>query len=190
MEAVSCVIPAAGRSQRMGAWKPLLPFRGSTILQTVVASALAACPRVIVVTGHRAEEIEAALHGDPRITLVHNPGWEAGMFSSIQRGAALVDTDRFFIVLGDKPFIRPEVYAFLLAAPAADAIFPVHAGERGHPVLLSRGVREAILAAEADTGSMPRVLLRFTVKEIEWPDDSILRDIDTPEEYAGVHNPS
>ena len=184
MEQVSCIIPAAGCSERMGAWKPLLPFRGTTILQTVVQAALAACSSIIVVTGHRGAEIEAVLRGEPRISVARNPLWEAGMFSSIQRGAALVETERFFIVLGDKPFIRPDVYAFLLQAPAADAVFPVHGGERGHPVLLSRGVREAILAAEAATGSMPRVISRFTVREVEWPDDSILRDIDTPEEYA------
>jgi molybdenum cofactor cytidylyltransferase len=190
MEPVSCVIPAAGRSERMGAWKPLLPFGGSTILQTVVMAALSTCSRAIVVTGHRGQEIEAVLRGEPRIALVHNTLWEVGMFSSIQRGAALVETERFFIVLGDKPFIRPDVYAFLLQAPPADAIFPVHAGERGHPVLLSRAVREAVLAADARTGSMPQVISRFTVREVLWPDNSVLRDIDTPEEYAGVHNPS
>jgi len=170
----------------MGQWKPLLRFRGTTILQAVVEAALVACSRVIVVAGYRGQEINALLGGTPRITVVLNPGWESGMFSSIQRGAAMVDTDRFFITLGDKPAIRPDAYELLLRSPPADALFPVYAGQRGHPVLLSRNVREAVLAADARTGSMPRVISRFTVAEVPWPDDSVLRDLDTPEDYAGA----
>jgi len=184
MEPVTCIIPAAGRSQRMGRWKPLLSFRGRAMIQAVVDVALAACSRVIVVTGYRGQDLEALLGGMPRVTAAHNPGWERGMFSSIQCGAACVETGRFFITLGDKPFIRPDVYAFLLQSPTADAVFPVFAGQRGHPVLLGRKVRDAVLAEDAGTGSMPRVISRFTVAEVPWPDDSVLRDLDTPEDYA------
>ncbi len=190
MEGISCVIPVAGRSERMGRWKPLLGFRGITIIQAVVDVALAACSGVIVVTGHRGQEVGALFSGNPRITLAHNPEWETGMFSSIQRGAACVDTERFFITLGDKPFIRTEVYAYLLQGPPGDAVFPVFAGQRGHPVLLSRKVRDAVLAADSRAGSMPQVISRFTVREMAWPDDSVLRDIDTPEDYALARDPS
>lgn len=173
----------------MGLWKPLLPFRGSTIIQTVVAAALSACERVIVVTGYRGAELEALLQGNRRVTVAANPVWETGMFSSIQHGVSCVDTERFFIVLADKPFIRPEAYMSLLRAERADAIFPVFKGERGHPVLLSSAVREAVLAADSSTASMPNVLSRFTGEEVPWPDDSVVRDIDTREQYdagAGV----
>jgi molybdenum cofactor cytidylyltransferase len=170
----------------MGQWKPLLPFGESTIIQTVLGVALSACAGVIVVTGYRGEELAAILRGNPRVTVAENPDWEMGMFTSIRRGAALVDTDRFFIVLGDKPFIGAEVYASLLQAPPADAVFPVFRGERGHPVLLSRAVRDAVLAADAKTSSMPQLLSHFTVREIQWPDDSVVRDIDTPEQYGAA----
>jgi molybdenum cofactor cytidylyltransferase len=183
METVSCIVPAAGRSSRMGLWKPLLPFRGSTIIQTVLTAALSVCERLIVVTGYREAELKAVLHGAQRVTLTANPGWEMGMFSSIQRGVSCVDTDRFFIVLADKPFIRPEVYVSLLHAESADAIFPVFDGKRGHPVLLSNAVREAVLAGDPMTGSMRSLLSGLNVEEIPWPDDSILRDIDTREQY-------
>lgn len=186
MAPVCCVVPAAGRSLRMGNWKPLLFFEGSTIIQTVVRVALAACARVILVAGYRGQELSALFGAEPRVTLVTNPDWEMGMFSSIQRGAGSVDTDRFFVVLGDKPFVRPDIYAFLLQAPPADAVFPVFEGERGHPVLLSRAARDAVLAADPKAASMPRILSSFTVAELPWKDDSILRDIDTPEQYAAL----
>jgi len=184
MEAVTCVVPAGGRSARMSRWKPLLPFGGTTIIQTVVQVALSICTRVIVVTGYRGAELSAVLGGDPRVTLAENLDWETGMFSSLQCGVTYVDTERFFITLGDKPFIRPDVYTSLLRAGPADAVFPVFRGERGHPVLLGSAVREAMLAADANTNSMPTLLSRFVVKEVEWHDDSVIRDIDTPQQYS------
>ena len=103
VEQCDCVIPAAGRSERMGRWKPVLPFSGSTIVQTVVASALRAGARVILVTGYRAEELVPLFGADPRVELVHNPRWSDGMFSSVQAGVARVRSRRFFVTLGDKP---------------------------------------------------------------------------------------
>ncbi len=184
MESVCCIVPAAGRSARMGTWKPLLPFRHSTIIGTVVDVALSACARLIVVTGYRGDELAALFDGKPGVTLTSNPDWEMGMFSSIRVGARAVDTERFFIVLGDKPFIRPEVYPALLQISGAEAVFPVFNGRRGHPVLLNRSVRDAVLAADPRTASMPAVISRFSVRELAWPDDSVLRDIDTPEQFA------
>jgi len=105
------------------------------------------------------------------------------MFSSIQCGVSCVDTERFFIVLADKPFITRDVYSSLLRAEYADAVFPVFDGERGHPVLLGKAVRDAVLAADPVTGSMPNLLSRFTAEEVTWPDDSVIRDIDTREQY-------
>ncbi|MBE3064820.1 MAG: NTP transferase domain-containing protein, partial [Spirochaetes bacterium] len=40
MTGIDCVVPAAGRSARMGGFKLLLRFGGSTIIDTVVGSAL------------------------------------------------------------------------------------------------------------------------------------------------------
>jgi molybdenum cofactor cytidylyltransferase len=172
----------------MGQWKPLLAFRGSTIIQTVVRAAVSSCWRVIVVAGYRGEELGALFEGETGVTVILNADWEMGMFSSIRRGAMGVDTDRFFVVLGDKPFIEPDVYRALLGAPPADAVFPVFGGERGHPVLLSRAVREAVLAADPQSGSMPGIISRFTVSELAWSDDSILRDIDMPSEYDSARS--
>jgi len=183
---VSCIVPAAGRSARMGQWKPLLPFRESTIIKTVVRVAASACARVIVVVGYRGQELAAVFDGQPGVIAVENPDWETGMFSSIRVGAGKVDTERFFVALGDMPFIRREIYDALLAAPPANAVFPVFDGRKGHPVLLDRAVRDAVLAADPRTGSMPGIISRFSVRELAWTDDSILRDIDTPEQLDAL----
>ena len=54
-EAVAAIVLAAGFSSRMGAFKPLLPFGGKTVLGHVVASLREAGLRhIYVVTGHNA----------------------------------------------------------------------------------------------------------------------------------------
>ena len=183
-EKLDCIVPAAGRSERMGAWKPVLPFGASTIIATVVRNALAACGRVVLVTGYRSAELAALFREEPRVTVVENPEWELGMFSSVRRGAASAGTPRYFVTPGDMPWIAPPVYEALLACRNADVVFPVFDGRRGHPVLFSRRVREAVLAADPATARMRDIADRFPVTELAWEDDSILRDVDTMEDLA------
>jgi molybdenum cofactor cytidylyltransferase len=62
MRAVTGVVLAAGASERMGGSKLLLPFRGSTVLNTTIAAVEASrVGRLIIVTGARAEAVEASL---------------------------------------------------------------------------------------------------------------------------------
>lgn len=61
-EKICALIPAAGLSSRMGDFKPLLPFRGKTVIESSVESALSGgADSVTVVTGYRSEEIEGTL---------------------------------------------------------------------------------------------------------------------------------
>jgi molybdenum cofactor cytidylyltransferase len=187
---VPCIVPAAGCSSRMGDWKPMLRFGGVTIIETVVGNALAVCGRVLLVTGYRGEELAAIFQGRSGVHIIENQDWEIGMFSSIQCATRELETERFFITLGDKPLISPEVYRSLLLSHHVGTVFPVFGGVRGHPVLLDAGVAEAILQEDPARGSMQEILRGFTVHEIPWTDDSILRDIDTPEEYkAAIRTP-
>jgi molybdenum cofactor cytidylyltransferase len=179
MEECDCIIPAAGRSERMGRWKPVLPFGGRTIIESVVAAALRVCPRVLLVTGYRGDECAAVFRGEPRVIPVVNEDWPLGMFSSIRLGMSCVSTSRFFVTLGDMPWITAAVYAALLHRDEADVVFPVHAGSRGHPVLFRECVRPAVASADPRTGSMRTIAASFRVGEVSWPDDSVLRDIDT-----------
>jgi molybdenum cofactor cytidylyltransferase len=181
-EPVDCIVPAAGSSVRMGRWKPVLPFGDSTIVQTVVAAALRVCSRVVLVTGFRGPELAALFSGDPRVMAVHNDDWEQGMFSSIRAGSEHVLTPRFFVTLGDMPWIAPAVYEALLGWEGGDVVFAVHGGTRGHPVLFGDSVRAAIAAADPAAGSMREIVKMFRVGELTWPDDSVLRDVDTEQD--------
>jgi molybdenum cofactor cytidylyltransferase len=167
----------------MGSWKPLLPFGGSTLIETVVAAALEACPRVLLVTGRRGADLAARFVGEPRVIIVENEGWERGMFSSIQLGAAQTATARFFVTLGDMPWIGPHAYEKLLEGnDGAEVVFPAFGGRRGHPVLVHERMKSAVAAADPLRGSMRRIAESFRVREVPWPDDTVLRDVDSPDD--------
>src|SRR4029079_10485436 len=59
---VAAILLAAGRSRRMGAFKPLLPFGPQTVIESTVANLRAGgVTDIIVVVGHRGEEIREKL---------------------------------------------------------------------------------------------------------------------------------
>jgi molybdenum cofactor cytidylyltransferase len=186
VEKIDCVIPAAGASTRMGKPKLLLPFRGRTIIEISVAAVLSACAHVILVAGSGAEAIRELFSSEPRVILVDNPDWESGMFSSLYIGIGHVETQRFFVALGDMPLIRPEVYHALMQAPATEVAAPEFKGMRGHPVLLGPAVKEAVLSSDSASGSMRKIISKFGVTAVPWDDDTVLSDVDTPDDYARI----
>jgi len=58
----AAIIPAAGSSSRMGHFKPLLQVDGQTLIQRAISVFRQnRIDDIIVVTGHRADDLEAAL---------------------------------------------------------------------------------------------------------------------------------
>lgn len=73
---IIALLLAAGRSRRMGAFKPFLPFGERTVIEACLENLRAAGLReIIVVVGHRADEVRAKLK-DWRVDFAHNPGSE------------------------------------------------------------------------------------------------------------------
>ena len=105
------------------------------------------CDRVILVVGHRADELISRYANHPRIRLVHNHDYAQGLGSSIRAGLAACSSDHLFISHGDLPCIPPEVYRTLWQARGDETLFPSYQGEAGHPVLLPRALARALVAA-------------------------------------------
>ncbi len=167
----------------MNEWKPLLPFGDSTLIETVVTTALEVCRGVVLVVGYRGEELAGLFDSDSRVKIVRNPKWEEGMLSSILAGLDRIEAPRFFIVPADMPYLTAEVYRALMTATPEDVVVPVHRGRRGHPVLIDSGLIDAIFTAGRSKGSMREVLEGENFGHVAWEDDSVLRDLDTPEDY-------
>src|SRR5262245_38096963 len=82
---ICAIVLAAGKSERMGKPKALLPLRGKTFLENILA-AISSSPveETCVVVGHHQDEIEP--HVKPPARLVFNPDYEQGMITSFQAG--------------------------------------------------------------------------------------------------------
>jgi molybdenum cofactor cytidylyltransferase len=188
--AVAAIVLAAGRSTRMAPYnKLLIPDRaGKAMVTRVVDNVLSSGARpVLVVTGHRADEIRDAIGGRP-VSYVHAPDHADGLSASLRTGIAALGEDvaAAIVCLGDMPLVTGRIIDRLLAAYDPDEgrciVVPTHGQKPGNPILWDRRYFPEILALSGDSGA--RSLLKRhmeNVAEVEIGEDSVLRDFDTVE---------
>lgn len=182
---VDCIIPAAGLSSRMGDWKLMLPYKEATILDHSIENALMFCARVILVVGHRAQELCERYAAHSRVDIIVNNDYKMGMFSSIQQGVKRVTSDYFFITHGDMPTVTSAVFDQLWQNRGAYALFPGDEHHSGHPVLLPQQYISYILAADNDS-KMKTVLANLDNHYLQLDELCIGLDVDTPEAYQAL----
>lgn len=193
MRNFAVIVLAAGLSSRMGEPKMLLPWGNTTVLGRSVQNFLLADPeKIIVVTGGNHQQMEKILHPiseKVKISLVFNPDYRNGeMLNSVKVGilALPATISAAFIALGDQPQLDPSIPPAMVASYALtqpSILLPSHDHRRGHPWLVSSILFPSILALKS--GETMRKFLQDHTDEIEYFDanDSILKDLDTPEDY-------
>lgn len=186
------VIPAAGLSSRMGAFKPLLPLCCGTVIEAAIGSVMPFACTATAVVGYRAEELREALslRFGERLTIVENPDYAAtDMLRSVQLGLqALEACDAFYLLPADMPLIAPIVFETLAEHfnDSCDVIYPVFDGRRGHPPLISARLIPAIQSFGGD-GGLRAILSDRATKTVAISDSGILTDLDTPEDYQRIN---
>ena len=184
---IDCIIPAAGLSSRMGCWKLTLPYKGSTILEQSITNALSFCTRVILVVGHRENELIEQYQYNKNITIVRNQNYRSGMFSSLMLGIDEVSTEFFYISHADMPCIDMEVYKYLWKERVNGTLFPGEPHATGHPVL----IHTTSFKAQRGHGcfySMKSIIKQGEVAYLGLSDSAIHLDVDTPEAYQRLVN--
>jgi len=186
---IRAIILAAGESKRMGRPKLLLPFGETTIIETVASNAAQSkIDGVLVVLGSNAERIAEKIRDLPVETSV-NPNFSQGMLSSIQWGFEHLpeDTRAALVMLGDQPMIPRSVINRVIDAyrkTEKSIVLPVYNKRRGHPIIIDMKHRDEVKQLDPDKGL--RELVHNHAKdilEVEVDRQSILRDIDTEEDY-------
>ncbi|ASR10331.1 molybdopterin-guanine dinucleotide biosynthesis protein MobA (plasmid) [Rhizobium leguminosarum bv. viciae] len=183
---VAIVILAAGKASRMGEsgkHKLLAEFDGVPLVRRSVLTALAAdAASVIVVTGHRRSEIEAALDG-LALTFIDNPDYASGMASSLIAGFSSRDTDSadgILVMLVDMPGISTTHLDALISAfrnaGGETVVRAVSRGKPGNPVILPHSLRQAVLRLEGDVGA----------RDILATSGLPVLDVDTPDEVLAA----
>ncbi len=188
---VAAIVLAAGLSSRMGCSKPLLPLAGNCALEHAVALfRMCSVHDVLVVLGHRAEALQSVVeHSGARWVL--NERYRDGMYSSIiAAGAALPSSvQAAFVLPADVPLVRPATVLQMLAAfaPKRHAVlYPVFAGQRGHPPLIARSILDE--AVQGASGPLSSLLERHAAASLDVPvfDEAIHADMDTPADYDAL----
>lgn len=186
---ISGIVLAAGRSQRMGQPKLLLPWNGVPLVRHVTQIALGSrLDQVIVVTGHRVAHVSAALSDLP-LQLVHNEAFLDGQSTSLRAGIAAlsVETEAAVVLLADQPLLRSTTIDALIDCYRQHQpliVVPRYAGKRGNPVLFARELFPALQMISGDQGA--RQVIREHQDQVQWldtTDEGVVLDVDTPDMY-------
>ena len=185
------IVLAAGAGARFGGAKLTAPWRGGLLIHGALAAAFDAPARAVaVVTGADPRvgpvaQAWASRQGETaRLRMVHAIDYVEGMAATLCAGLAALpaDTSGVFVFLGDMPDIPAAILQPLVNALAsgAKAAAPAFNGKRGHPVLFSRGLFDALTALRGDTGAREILhSLGDTLALVQTSDPGVLFDVDT-----------
>ena len=184
------VLLAAGESSRMGRPKPLLPWRGTTLVEYQMNSLLrGGCDQVIVVTGKYDAEMAPLLDDRTGVVRAYNPNYAEGKATSVRAGIYEVPDGVHSIVLlaVDQP--RPAwVIERVLKVHTdfgAEVTSPGNDGHGGHPLVFDSSMRSE-LAAVTEEGEGVRAIFKrpdLNHHRIEFESAIVRLDINTPEAY-------
>jgi molybdenum cofactor cytidylyltransferase len=186
---ICALVLAAGRSERMGTQKLLLPLGGKPVIARIVDELQRSALReIVVVIGRDGEKIQQALKGRA-VTFVTNPDFTGDMLGSVRCGLRAIPAGcvAMLVVLGDQPNLTSQLVRKLIGAFKASGrgiIVPTHNGHRGHPLLIATRFRDELLSCHEEVGL--HGLLdehREEVFRLEIADAAVLIDMDTPEDY-------
>jgi molybdenum cofactor cytidylyltransferase len=189
------VIPACGRSTRMGRPKLSLEIGGRTVLEHVLhALRLGGVDSILVVVGPHVPELAliAEAHG---VDVCRLPEETADMRATVEAGLTWLEQrfqprpqDDWLLVPGDHPTLDPEVVRRLRQArqhhPSCTVFVPTFQGRRGHPTLI--GWRHVAGIRAHPPGQGLNTYLRLQgqeVLELTVASAAVLADLDTPEDY-------
>ncbi len=189
------LIAVAGRSSRMGAFKPLLPINGRTMIENTIDVFVQAGVRdLFVVIGKNGKQIIQALSGTGARFVWNHQFETTDMFFSVQLGLAEIarsgGVDAVFLLPGDMPAVPPRVLGELehaLSRGPYDVVFPSDGAKRLHPPLVRADCVRRLL--EYGGGDGMRGAFRQFAGRIGYvltDAAGCAIDVDTPKDYARV----
>ena len=189
MAGISAILTAAGESTRMGRPKPLLPWRGATLVERQVEALVdAGASHVVVVLGHEATVI-APYVVHPKAGYLINPDYRSGKATSVRAGLQAVpeDAEGILLLAVDQPRPSEIISKVIRAHVEANAVItsPRFEGHGGHPLIFSASLRAELATISEERQGIREVFQAHRHDILEVPvDDPVIRlDLNTPEEY-------
>ena len=176
----------------MGAFKPLLPFGKQTVIESCVEYLRkAGIENIIVVLGHRAEEVRAQI-SQLNVVCAVNSDATSEMNVSIAVGVRDLPptANATVIALADHPAVPPSVVSTLIEArqKGASLVMPTWQNRGGHPVLVDLRYRAELQNLDPNRGL--RALFdahRDELKRVPVESPYVARDMDTWDDYSAIY---
>ena len=189
MGSVSAILSAAGASTRMGRPKPLLPWKGVTLIEHQIRCLLdGGCDEVVAVLGHRSDEVSPYVHG-PSARITVNPDHALGKTTSIKAGLRAIDpaAGAILFIAVDQPRTAEVVSAVIGSHLGHDALItsPRFRGRGGHPLIFDVSLKGELEAITEEGQGILEVYSRHRdqVNEVQIENSIVRLDVNTPEEY-------
>ncbi|HOZ30221.1 MAG TPA: NTP transferase domain-containing protein [Bacteroidales bacterium] len=186
----SVIILAAGTSGRMGLPKISLRFDKAYNFAEKLCNSFNVkdCKKIVLVVNSDSETLirSEKFKLNQKTEIVLNSHIEFGRFYSLQSGLknCIQDLPVFFTNI-DNPFVDERLIKGLISGlNEADYICPIYKNKGGHPVLISQTVVKDILIQEDNSQNLKTYLQRFKRKNVEFADEKILTNINTPDDYC------
>ena len=192
---IFAVIPAAGRSRRMGSPKLLLTLAGQTVIGRLlrVLDRPEIVDRIVVVRQDDGTLRDEVIRSGGTVVhpAVDPPDMRASVqcaLDEIRRRHSPAADDGWLLVPADHPLLSADVLEALLVrwTSGRDRILvPAFAGRRGHPALFRWSLGDLVAGIPAGHGLNWLLEQHHShVAELAVDDDSILLDLDTPADLA------
>lgn len=184
---ISAIVLAAGESTRMRRLKALLPWRGSTLVEYQVYSLLrAGVSQVVLVVGHRGEEVAAPVRGRPDVEVAFNGEYRLGKTTSVKAGLRLVapSATGVLVLAVDQPRPAHMLESLVKAHLERDALItcPVYRGHTGHPLIFASSLLPELMSITEAGEGLREVTLRYR-------DETHRLEVDTPVVTLDVNSP-
>lgn len=188
---VAALLLAGGESRRMGTPKPLLKWEGQTLIEYQLKQLRQAVDRIIVVLGHRADDVRPFVHRAGALAVI-NEHYREGRASSVRIAAAALpeDTGAIAVLNVDQP--RPAAVTRRLVKEHASAgkliTVPVFEGHRGHPPIIDGSLLPEMREVREETLGLRAVMQAHEaeVAEVEFDSAVVLLDLNEPSDYEAA----
>ena len=182
------IILAAGSSSRLGQPKQNLVYKGKTLLQRTIETAMASiCETVVVVLGANAEVIKPTI-ANYSVEIIENTDWTEGMASSIRTGLKRVlqispGEQSVILMLCDQPHVDTYLINMLVVAKTKEGICASGYNDTIGPPVLFDAIYFGELLVLTGADGAKKVMQKHAnqVKEIPFALGDV--DIDTIRDY-------
>jgi len=184
----TCILLAAGSSERFGSPKALASLNGISVIGHIQQMLLKSlCDEIIVVLGDHADLIGTSLFNHKRIRVVYNKHYNFGQTSSVQAGWREADlSSRGILFLPvDCPLVEASSIDIIIdhfRAIETDILIPTYQNKKGHPPVFHQRLRSEALDLSMGQG-LNSLFAGHPPQTLEINDPGIIKSFNTPQEF-------